>query len=361
MVKVTYCFKFVSILLLIFLLGGCEKESYKHVALQIQEPIIKNLEIGGNRLVISQVDLVDPGRNFEPSFVAMSFDIQEKGVKSQSVSILIPESEKSRSFKLDVPALLDKYFNTGEIGEDYTTARNAFVVFKNLNTDVESVFVKSSRQRLNAQHTINRNETKQDSNSKYNCTCWYWDTHVNGILVESQFLGCNCACDDPTSAITCGNAGGGGGSKTVHLNNAPPDCESFPYEVNNSITNRISGAHMVYFHYNSYQWGSDFDFEYIHHRYTFDNILYFTAPLYMSNSESANLTAEAISAVNERLEAAFGHNGWGSNPSAVENFILQAMNEEMSIWGGKAGLQSNGASNSQIGVYNETWLPNTCN
>ncbi|NJC28085.1 hypothetical protein [Neolewinella antarctica] len=336
------------------------KEAYFEPTLQGLDTSTSSIDVGDHQVVLSEASLVDPGRYFDPAFIAMSFDIQEPSIGRKSISIFIPKSEESTSFKLNIPLLLDEYLSSGEIKGDYTTAKNAYTVIKDLNSGSEFLFIKREHQLPNAQYSINRNETKGDRDSKSGCTCWYWDTYVNGVLADSAFLGCNCACEDPTTAITCG--GGGGGGTNVHLNNDPPDCESFPYEVNSGFTNRISGAHNVYFDYISFQWPNgivDFEFEY--HRYTFDNILYFTAPLPFTNAESANLTAAAISEVNDRLKDAFGHSGWGSNPSAVENFILSALNDEMSAWGGTAGLQSNGASGNQIGVYSETWLPSVCN
>jgi hypothetical protein len=140
----------------------------------------------------------------------------------------------------------------------------------------------------------------------------------------------------------------------------PPDCESFPFQINTSYTSRIAGTHLVNFHYHNFSPGGD-RVGYRYHTYTMD-LIYFTAPLSMTNGEAATLTANAITTVNTRLEDVFGYEGWGSGgANAIEAFIMRELTQAMNVWGGIASLQSNGAVGNQIGMYGETWLPSNCN
>lgn len=290
-----------------------------------------------------------------PSFAAVSVEFFTSISAEPGLMFLyVPERPLQGEMSLDPASVLREFLETGTVTQQSLgNETEVYVQITNAARTVE--FLATNVQKWsNATYTL-----VSDSEKTAVCDCWYWDTYVNGALVQSIQLFCNCPCDEPESSVTCGNSDGGSGVTTDEV--VPPNCSSFPYEPDVSVLHNAVGVNNVRFYYSHFYWTDAFppELQYYHAEYTFSSTLYFTAPLSIDRDLAAENTAEAVHRVNQRLEETYGSSGLPSG-DALEAAILSMLNSELGSWGASVGLTYNGALS--YADFSETWwFPFDCN
>jgi hypothetical protein len=276
----------------------------------------------------------------------------------ERLAIVIDKPSSSGNYTFDLRQLIEDYVDDHNISQGYSTMER-FAIW---SIDGESPKILDSKgyKGLTASNSVMSLVHNQTKNG---CIDWYYVITQNGTVVSEDYVGTTCPCGRDELKTQCGGSGGGVGG--VNPEETPPDCESFPFYKDMDETLHITGVHQVRFHCNYFGWGEGSDrnsgtFVFSHHEYTFNQILYFNAPFYLTSGEAANATSDAIDRVNERLEEIYGAHGF-PRPNVLEANIIRLLNEEMKKFGGSAGFKDNGVPTSHIGIFNEKLWPSSCN
>ena len=303
------------------------------------------------------------GRYLDSKFANLMVSLNSNKWGEENLALVIEKPGNSGVYGFDFQLFVEDYLDDHIVNESRQGLRQ-YAILKLNNSTIDVIDIKGYKGISIDNAIISQGSIA----SKADCTDWFLVTKVNGTIVGEQYVGTTCACGGDSAGSTetqCNGGGGGSGGRDPRESDTPPDCESFPYYKNMNNNLHVTGVHKLNLHYANFTWGSsggrgggEVGFSY--HSYTFESIVYFDAPFHLMSGTAANLTAEAIESVNERLEEIYGASGFPS-PNVLEGTIMRLLNEEMGSWGGRASLRDNGTPNSNIGIYNETWLPRTCN